>query len=44
MIAKMNQTGRGTRHTGDFLKMIGVRELPPCTSPFDPGYDPATLD
>ena len=43
MIAKMSQTARGTRHTGEFLKMIGVQELPPRTSPFDPGYDPATL-
>jgi len=43
MIAKVNQTGRGTRHTGEFLNMIGVQELPPRTSPFDPGYDPATL-
>jgi phosphosulfolactate synthase len=25
------------------LKQIGVRELPRRTSPFDPGYDPATL-
>jgi phosphosulfolactate synthase len=26
------------------LKLIGVRDLPPLTSPFDPGYDPATLE
>src|SRR5688572_16070618 len=32
-----------TRHTRDFLGMIGVPEMPPRTSPFDPGYDPATL-
>ena len=24
--------------------MIGVSELPPRTSPFDPGYDPLTLE
>src|SRR5690348_2304184 len=30
-------------HTSDYLKMIGVPEMPPATSPFDPGYDPATL-
>lgn len=26
-----------------YLKAIGVRELPPRTSPFDPGYDAATV-
>jgi phosphosulfolactate synthase len=31
-------------HTRDYLKLIGVAELPPLTSPFDPGYDPATLE
>jgi phosphosulfolactate synthase len=31
-------------HTRDYLKLIGVLELPPLTSPFDPGYDPATLE
>ena len=31
-------------HTHDYLKKIGVRELPPLTSPFDPGYDPGTLE
>jgi len=31
-------------HTNDYLDLIGVAELPPLTSPFDPGYDPATLD
>jgi phosphosulfolactate synthase len=30
--------------TQDYLKRIGVLELPPLTSPFDPGYDPATLE
>jgi phosphosulfolactate synthase len=30
-------------HTHDYLKLIGVAELPPLTSPFDPGYDPSTL-
>jgi phosphosulfolactate synthase len=30
-------------HTRDYLKLIGVPEMPPLTSPFDPGYDPATL-
>lgn len=31
-------------HTSDYLKLIGVPEIPPSTSPFDPGYDPATLE
>jgi phosphosulfolactate synthase len=31
-------------HTRDYLTLIGVPELPPLTSPFDPGYDPATLE
>jgi phosphosulfolactate synthase len=34
---------RGTRHTSDFLDLIGVPRMAPRTSPFDPGYDPATL-
>jgi len=27
----------------DYLKSIGVRDIPPRTSAFDPGYDPVTL-
>jgi phosphosulfolactate synthase len=34
----------GNLHTQDFLRSIGVADLPPRTSPFDPGYDPATLE
>ena len=34
----------GTLRTTDFLRRIGVRELPPSISPFDPGYDLATLE
>src|SRR5579871_2216950 len=30
--------------TRSYLKLIGVPNLPPLTSPFDPGYDPATLE
>ena len=30
--------------TRDYLSAIGVPELPALTSPFDPGYDPATLE
>jgi phosphosulfolactate synthase len=32
------------RHTRDYLKLVGVPDLPPLTSPFDPGYDPSTLE
>jgi len=28
----------------EYLNLIGVRRLPPLTSPFDPGYDPLTLE
>jgi len=31
-------------HTWDYLKLIGVSHMPPRTSPFDPGYDPVTLE
>jgi phosphosulfolactate synthase len=30
--------------TRDYLTLIGVPALPPLTSPFDPGYDPTTLE
>lgn len=43
MIARGKRMRRGKHHTGDYLKLIGVPELPARTSPFDPGYDPATL-
>jgi phosphosulfolactate synthase len=33
----------GRLHTGDYLKSIGVKEIRPATSPFDPGYDALTL-
>jgi phosphosulfolactate synthase len=35
---------RNNIHTHDYLKLIGVPEMLPLTSPFDPGYDPATLE
>src|SRR5437667_8849093 len=35
---------RGHHHTSDYLRMIGVPEIVPATSPFDPGYDPVTLE
>lgn len=31
-------------HTRDYLKLIGVPDLAPRTSPFDPGYDPVTVE
>ncbi len=34
----------GARHTNDYLRAIGVPELTPALSPFDPGYDPVTLE
>lgn len=34
----------GKVHTSDYLKKIGVPEIGPATSPFDPGYDPITLE
>jgi phosphosulfolactate synthase len=30
--------------TREYLKLIGVSDMPGRTSPFDPGYDPATLE
>jgi phosphosulfolactate synthase len=38
------QDGTRTLRTRDFLRRIGVDDAPPCTSPFDPGYDPATVE
>src|ERR671934_212739 len=35
--------GRGLR-TQEYLRLIGVAELPALTSPFDPGYDPVTVE
>lgn len=28
----------------EYLALIGVPDLPPATSPFDPGYDPVTVE
>jgi phosphosulfolactate synthase len=30
--------------TAEYLQRIGVPKMPPRSSPFDPGYDPATLE
>lgn len=34
----------GKYYTADYLRRIGVPPIPPCLSPFDPGYDPQTLE
>jgi phosphosulfolactate synthase len=34
----------GASRTWEYLKSIGVRQLPPCISAFDPGFDPSTLE
>ena len=34
----------GTRHTAEYLKLIGVPSMRRATSPFDPGYDLSTLE
>src|SRR5262249_39549251 len=31
-------------HSDTYLELIGVEKLAPLTSPFDPGYDPLTLE
>lgn len=35
---------QGKFHLEDYLRRIGVKQIPPSTSPFDPGYDPLTLE
>jgi phosphosulfolactate synthase len=35
---------KGHVHTADYLRLIGVPDIAPATSPFDPGYDPATVE
>ena len=30
--------------TRDYVRLLGVPDIAPLTSPFDPGYDPATLE
>jgi phosphosulfolactate synthase len=39
-----SSTSTGKVHTRNYLEKIGVKELTPATSPFDPGYDPVTLE
>jgi phosphosulfolactate synthase len=35
---------QGQLKIADYLERIGVRQIKPATSPFDPGYDPVTLE
>src|SRR6202158_4660065 len=42
--ATKKKSSRGKVHTADYLKKIGVPEIPPSISPFDPGYDPITVE
>ena len=44
MITETLKSNGKMRHTRDYLCEIGVVDLPPLTSPFDPGYDPLTLE
>ncbi len=37
-------TPLGRVHTSEYLKSIGVPDISPATSPFDPGYDPYTFE
>src|SRR6185437_6877459 len=34
----------GHLSAAEYLQRIGVPEIPPCTAPFDPGYDSATIE
>jgi len=40
----LDQSHVGEHHTRDYLQQIGVAEISPATSPFDPGYDPMTVE
>jgi phosphosulfolactate synthase len=40
----MDKQGKQKNHTREYLKLIGVADIPPRTSPFDPGYDPVTFE
>ena len=42
--AKTRKAAPRRLHTADYLKQIGVPDIPAATSPFDPGYDPVTLE
>jgi phosphosulfolactate synthase len=38
------ETPEREHHLDEYLRRIGVKPLAPSTSPFDPGYDPLTLE
>lgn len=40
---RIEEVPTGAVHTDDYLRRIGVPDLPPMSCPFDPGYDPATF-
>ena len=44
MKSKNDSVPAGRFHTGDYLRKIGTAEIRPATSPFDPGYDPVTVE
>jgi phosphosulfolactate synthase len=44
MITHAEAPPAGRLHTADYLEAIGVRRMAPALSPFDPGYDPATVE
>lgn len=39
----MDSANQLEQHSWEYLKLIGVPDIPARTSPFDPGYDPVTL-
>lgn len=42
--SKTRRSQSKPRGSWDYLRLIGVPDIPPRTSPFDPGYDPVTLE
>ncbi|HET9275186.1 MAG TPA: phosphosulfolactate synthase [Gemmatimonadales bacterium] len=44
MASKNASSRAGRLRFADYLRKINVRELKPATSPFDPGYDPVTVE
>jgi phosphosulfolactate synthase len=42
-LPSLNSARKGRLHTDEYLRSIGVPEIHPATSPFDPGYDAVTL-
>lgn len=43
LVNELETSLSGKVHTRNYLQRIGVPDIPPLTSPFDPGYDPSTL-